>query len=246
MYASAYARAVEPMSPRLPSAITSSPARRAYWQTCSNAAIPAGPSASKNASCGFTATACGATASTSPQQKRATSPRSSTGSRSRRGSRPTTSCDCLRSTSAARRSAKVCTATAIEPKGNRNDGGRLRPPSENVHARDELALESSLELRAGREFRHGRRRDLDALAGARVDALARRAGGRGELPEAGEVDGVAGLQRLGDSLHERIHGLARITSRKPALLGDLLDEVLLGQRTSSCVGDWVLDLGGPG
>ena len=29
MYASAYARAVEPMSPRLPSAITSSPARRA-------------------------------------------------------------------------------------------------------------------------------------------------------------------------------------------------------------------------
>ena len=41
--------------------------------------MPDGPSASKNASCGLTATACGATASTMPQQKRVMSPRSSTG-----------------------------------------------------------------------------------------------------------------------------------------------------------------------
>ena len=56
-------------------------------------ACPSAPSASKNAICGFTATAYGATASTIPQQKRANasarpraprcaSPRSSTGSRS--------------------------------------------------------------------------------------------------------------------------------------------------------------------
>src|SRR3954469_16191334 len=226
------------MSPRFPSAITSSPARRAYTQTSSNAAIPAGPSPSKNASCGLTATACGATASTSPQQKRAASPRSSTGSRSRRGSRPTTSCDCLRSTSAARRSAKVCTATAIGLKGNEKRGGRPTPPSGNLRTRERLALEGSLELGAGRELRHGRRRDLDALTGARVDALTRRALRGRELPEPGEVDRIAALQRLGDGLHEGIHGLAGVTSRKAALLRDLLDEILLGQRTSSCFGDW--------
>src|SRR4051794_41148008 len=128
------------MSPRLPSAMTSSPARRAWAQTFSNAANPTVPSASKNASCGLTATACGATASMIPQQKRATSPRSSTGRRSGFGSSPTTICDRLRSTSAARRSANVSVATAIAPNGNgrggrssqsghENGGGRLAPPS---------------------------------------------------------------------------------------------------------------------
>jgi hypothetical protein len=52
----AYARAVEPMSPRLASAITSSPTSRAWAQTASSAAAPSMPSASKNANCGFTAT----------------------------------------------------------------------------------------------------------------------------------------------------------------------------------------------
>ena len=72
MHAVAYARAVEPMSPRFTSAITSSPAARAYAQTCSKARTPAHPCASKNADCGFTATACCATASTMPQQNAST------------------------------------------------------------------------------------------------------------------------------------------------------------------------------
>src|SRR4051794_33489455 len=212
----------------------------------SNAAMPAGPSASKNASCGLTATACGATASTRPQQKRATSPRSSTGIRSTFGSRPTTSCDRFRSTSAASRSAKVCVATAIGRKVTGDTEGGLAAALPNSLRGLALALECGLELRACRELRHGRRRDLDPLTGARVHALPRRARRRRKLPESGEVDGVAALQRLGDGLHERIHGLARVTSRQPALLGDLLDEVLLGQRTSSYVGGWRLDLGRSG
>src|SRR4051794_18673246 len=212
-------------------------------QTCSNAAIPAAPSASKNASCGFTATACGATASMIPQQKRATSPRNSTGSRSDRGSSPTTSCERLRSTSPARRSAKVSVATAIGHHGNALGGAHRKtteggpaPPSETTCA-PALRLERGLELAAGRELRHGRRGDLDALTRARVDALAGGAGGRGELAEAGEVHRVAGLQRLRDRFEESVDGLARVTCREPALLGDLVDELLLGQRIeSSCVG----------
>ncbi len=105
------------MSQRLPSAITSRPASRAYAHTVSKARHPSLPSASKNAACGLTATTYGATASTIPLQKRSTapaaaalppcaSPRSSTGSRSTTGSRPTTSCDRLRSTASASRSAK--------------------------------------------------------------------------------------------------------------------------------------------
>ena len=50
---SAYARAVEPMSPRFPSTDTSSPASRAYRHTSSSAAMPSAPSASKNASLGL-------------------------------------------------------------------------------------------------------------------------------------------------------------------------------------------------
>ena len=108
--------AVEPMSPRLPSTITSSSAVRAYAQTSSNARMPSAPSASKNASCGLTATAYGATASTIPRQKRATasagaSPRSSTGKRSTRGSSPTQSWLRFRSTAAARRSENATVAT---------------------------------------------------------------------------------------------------------------------------------------
>src|SRR6476469_4297850 len=232
------------MSPRLPSAITSSPARFAYTQTCSKAAIPPAPSASKNASCGFTATACGATASTIPQQKRATSPRSSIGSRSECGSSPTTSCARLRSTSPARRSAKESVATAIRHHGNAFGGahrktseGGLAPPSETTLAPRRLGLERRLELAAGRELRHGRRGDLDALTRAWVDALARCAGGRRELAEAREVHRVAGLQRLRDRLEESVDGLARVACREPALLRDLVDELLLGQGIeSSCVG----------
>src|SRR5919197_728742 len=85
--------------------------------------MPSAPSASKNASCGFTPTTYGATASTSPQQKRVNacaacsrprcaSPRTSTGRRSGRGSSPTRSWLRLRSTASATRSPKRAVATA--------------------------------------------------------------------------------------------------------------------------------------
>src|SRR6266496_125407 len=60
------------MSPRLTSAITISPASRAYAQTPSKERTPSAPSASKKADCGFTAAAYGATASTIPRQKEPT------------------------------------------------------------------------------------------------------------------------------------------------------------------------------
>src|SRR5947208_2746087 len=212
-YAAAYARAVEPMSPRFASAITSRPAARAYSDACSKARMPAAPRASKNASCGLTATACGATASTIPQQKRATSPRSSTGSRSGFGSSPTTICDRFRSTSAARRSAKVSVATAIDRNGNGTGGRPSAAPVERRRAaraalretvvRSRLALERGLQLATGRELRNRGRGDLHPLAGARVDALAGGALRGCELAEAREVDGVAGLQRLRHRLPER-------------------------------------------
>ena len=80
--------------------------------------MPSAPSASKNASCGLTATAYGATASTMPRQKRAAasagaSPRNSTGNRSTRGSRPTQSWLRLRSTAAARRSENAAVANSV-------------------------------------------------------------------------------------------------------------------------------------
>src|SRR4051794_21440425 len=80
--------------------------------------MPSPPSASKNATCSFTPTTYGETASISPRQKRAhasaaaprlryVSPRSSTGRRSGRGSRPTSNWLRFPSTASARRSAKV-------------------------------------------------------------------------------------------------------------------------------------------
>ncbi len=56
------------MSPRLPSAITSSPAARAWATTAPSTARPGSPSASKRASCGLTATQAGAAASISARQ----------------------------------------------------------------------------------------------------------------------------------------------------------------------------------
>src|ERR671923_1390893 len=106
------------MSPRFPSATTSRFAARAYSQTSSKARMPSAPIVSKYASCAFTPTTYGATASISPRQKRATasaaaprlrwmSPRSSTGRSSGRGSSPTRSWLRLRSTASATRSPNV-------------------------------------------------------------------------------------------------------------------------------------------
>src|SRR3954469_12808315 len=103
------------MSPRFTSAITRRPASRAYAHTSKNARTPSGPSASKKADCGFTATAYSATASTIPSQKARMSPPSDAGISFGTGSRPTTSWVCLRSTRSTNRSAKWVTATAISP-----------------------------------------------------------------------------------------------------------------------------------
>ncbi len=65
-HASAYACAVEPMSPRFASATTSRPCSRAAIATASSAASPYPPRASKKATCGLTAAATPATASTIP------------------------------------------------------------------------------------------------------------------------------------------------------------------------------------
>ena len=116
----AYARAVTSMSPRFPSAITSSPRSRAYETIASSAAHPAAPSTSKRASCGLTATHACAVASISARQCSTTAPaaaragvrscascaltcgHSSSGS----GSRPSTICDSRSATRAARVSPK--------------------------------------------------------------------------------------------------------------------------------------------
>src|SRR5213080_1065873 len=91
------------------------------------------------------------------------------------------------------------------------------------------ALQRGLELAAGAELRHRRRRDLDALTGARVHALAGGPGGGRELAEAREVDRVAALQGLGHGLHEGVDGLAGVAGREAALRRDLVDEVQLSQ-----------------
>ena len=91
--------------------MTMRPAARAYSQTCAKARTPSAPCASKNADCGFTATAYGATASTIPEQNAKRSPSTSAGICSTTGSRPTTSWLLLRSTASASRSEKCVTAT---------------------------------------------------------------------------------------------------------------------------------------
>src|SRR5689334_5545521 len=91
------------------------------------------------------------------------------------------------------------------------------------------ALDRRLQRAAGRELRDARSRDVDFLARvARVDA---RAGGAllaRELPEAGERDVPAALQRVGDRFEEGVDRLARVTSRQLTAPRDLVDELLLG------------------
>src|SRR5439155_4515512 len=90
------------------------------------------------------------------------------------------------------------------------------------------AANRTLERAAGRELRHRRRGDLDLLARARVDAGARRALGRRELAEAGEVHRIASLEGIRDCLQKSVHGLRSIAIRQAGLRRHLLDEVILG------------------
>src|SRR6478735_6960 len=198
------------MSPRFTSAITRSPASRAYAHTSKNALTPSGPCASKKADCGFTATACSATASTMPSQKARMSPPREGGIRAGIGSRPTTSCVRLRSTRSANRSAKWVRAIAISPRivSAVLDGGLQRAP--------------------GREFRHARRRDLHLLLGVpRVHAGTRRAHLGLELAEARERDVTARPKRVGHRFQESIDRPARVARGQLAASRDLCDELLL-------------------
>src|SRR5437868_10113572 len=247
--AAAYARAVDPMSPRFASAITSSSAFRPYSQTSSSARMPSAPSASKNADCGFTATAYGATASMIPQQKRAqaeaacsrpstVSPRSSTGSWSMTGSRPTTTWLRLRSTASAMRSAKCVNATRATasmyfcPRNAR--GAAFAAPSRSSEETcpgclAAAALDCGLERAAGRELRDLRGRDVHLLARVTgIDACASRAVLARELAETGEGNVTAALQRVRDRLEERVDRLARIARRQLATPRDLVHKLLLG------------------
>src|SRR6266511_3042811 len=235
------------MSPRFPSAITCSPADRAYAQTSSSARRPSAPSASKNATCGFTPTTYGATASTSPRQKRAhasaacarprcASPFSSTGSRSGRGSSPTTSCERLRSTASARRSAKcvvVTVAIALSVLPSKDSEGPAGP-SRNYWRRGSslrlAGLDGLLELAPGCELRHRGCRDrhlLSRIAG--IHALPLGAPLGCELPEAGERHFSAALQCVGDRVEEGVNGPRRISARKAGLGGDLVYKLLFRQ-----------------
>src|SRR5919205_238433 len=207
--------------------------------------MPSAPRASKNASCGFTPTAYGATASTSPQQKRANacaacsrprcaSPRSSTGRRSGRGSRPTRSWLRLRSTASATRSPKRAVATACSAwsscvirrrtlaRGADRSGAASRPPETCGGGRNLLAAaDSRLELAAGGEARNRRGRNVHLLARvARVHALTCRAPLRRELAEPGERDLLPALQGLGDRVEKGVDRLCRVAPRQIGLRRD--------------------------
>lgn len=105
-----------------------------------------------------------------------------------------------------------------------NEPGAARAAPESNPLRRGLA-ERRLELTAGGELGHGGRRDLHALAGARVDALTRGALLCGELSETGERHRVAALERLGHGVEERVDRRCCIPLGKAALVGHLVDEL---------------------
>ena len=142
------------MSPRLPSAITSSPRSRANALTRSAAASPWCPACSKNASCGLTATACSPAASTMPVQKRSiaraspagpsrTPRKSSSGNSSGRGSSPMHSTLLRSAASRSRRSRKLL-ATVV----------RLSPGSASQIPRPRTAFKSGGALPSKPVLRH--------------------------------------------------------------------------------------------
>src|SRR5947199_3509254 len=238
------------MSPRFASAITCNPAAREYAQTSSRARTPSAPSASKNATCGLTATTYGATASTRPRQKRSqaaaarsrprwASPFSSTGRRSGRGSSPTTSCERFRSTASARRSAKFVVATAATPEryfalktakaAFYAAFAVLEREAQGLGA-GPAALHGRLELTPRGELRHRGCRDRHLLRRiARIHALTLCAPLGHEFSEAREGDFSAALQRVGDRVEEGVYGLRRIATREICAPRDLVNELLFRQ-----------------
>src|SRR5579864_3008604 len=222
------------MSPLFASAITSSPAERAYSQTCQNARTPSAPCASKNADCGFTATACAATASTIPEQNSTRSPSTSGGISSSTGSSPTTSWLRLCTTASASRSEKCVTATVaifrqIYFVGRNAEG----PPKAALRRRGSACgsavSDRRLQRTAGGELRYASCGDVHLfLRVARVDAHARLALLRLELSEPGKRDVAPAAQRVRDRVENRIDSLPCIARSELAPPGHLRDELLLG------------------
>src|SRR6188472_49806 len=90
-------------------------------------------------------------------------------------------------------------------------------------------LQSLLEVSACTELRGLRSGDLDALAGLRVDALARAALGNRELAETGDGDVATTLQRLLDHLGQSVHGSLCLRPLDVGTVGYLLDKLGLVQ-----------------
>jgi hypothetical protein len=76
------------------------------------------------------------------------------------------------------------------------------------------ALDGLLQGRAGAEAGDRGRGDLDPLLGLRVYALARSAVGYRELPEAGEADLAAALERALDNIQKGVDRLAGVSLRE--------------------------------
>ncbi len=126
------------MSPRLASAITSSPRERASFTRRSSAIQPGGPSRSKNATCGFTTATRSETASSSSSAKRCTADAatsrlvldarcaSGAGKSSSCGSMPRQTGERLAAIAASSRSAKVAPLMIDAPSGEPR-GSRARP-----------------------------------------------------------------------------------------------------------------------
>src|ERR1700743_1256662 len=90
-----------------------------------------------------------------------------------------------------------------------------------------LLVQRILELLAGAEARLLGGLDRDLLAGLRISALAAGPRRDDEHAEAGETHFVTRLEGGRDQIENAIHGLGRGVLVQSAMLGQLLDEVVL-------------------
>src|SRR5437588_4357070 len=103
------------------------------------------------------------------------------------------------------------------------------PRRESEDSSPRLAAYGRLERASRRKLRNGRRRDLHLLSRPpRVDPRTRGAVLRGELPEPGEVHGLARLERIRDGIEKRVHGLLGITLVEAASGRHPIHEFLFG------------------
>ena len=237
-------------SPRLPSASTSRPARARVRADGSSASQPAKPSRSKHASWGLAATHAGPAASISAREWASTAAAASAGGGAGAAGRSGGDGGAAERGGEAPRGSPV--ASTRGPPQARRDRGRSRGRSATRaprprrravrrsagagpltagarHGRRCQLLDGLLEARAGGEARHLAGRDRHRLARAGVATLAGAALGDVELPEAGEADLLATLQRLS------IVGMTASTAcRRPSCSGRSSPRPCRRTPTSSC------------